>query len=607
LEEGTGIVHIAPAFGEEDYLLGQDEGLEFLRPVDQAGRFTAEFPLAAHEFVKEADARIVEDLKERGILYRYELYEHEYPFCWRCDTPLLYYALDSYFIKTTARQEEIIENNRKIHWYPEYMGEGRFGDFLRNMKDWALSRNRYWGTPLPIWACEGCGHELALGSRKELVELALDKGLAGEVEPHRPFIDGVTLRCPECGGEMHRVPYVIDAWFDSGMMHTAQWHYPFENRERFKEQFPADFISEGQDQTRGWFYTLLVTSTLLHGREAYKNVVVTGYGLDEQGRAMSKSRGNVLDPWPLIEDYGADAIRWYLYSSSAPWKTRQLSPKGVGEALHGVLDTVKNIYNFFALYAGIDRFDPQEHELPPERRPLIDRWALSRLNSTVKEVTGALDNYDAVAATAAIEKFVDGLSNWYVRSSRRRFWGGGMAKEKVAAYLTLYHVLLELAKLLAPFVPFLAESIYQGLRAEQMSESVHLCDWPTVDERMIDEELERRMELGRKVAALGRAARNSAGVKVRQPLRELSVSGSGVAELFAEPEIVALVRDELNIKALRAIDLEEARKEFFAPRVAPKMSALGPKFGPRAPQIAAKLGELDPAEAAARLEEGRLP
>ena len=594
LVEGTGIVHIAPAFGEEDYQLGQAGGLEFIRPVDQAGRFTADFPLAAGRFVKEADAEIIADLQRRGLLYRHQLYEHEYPFCWRCDTPLLYYALDSYFIKTTARQAEIIENNRNIHWHPGHMAEGRFGEFLKTMKDWALSRNRYWGTPLPIWVCEGCGREICVGSRAELLSLATDKSCAERVEPHRPFIDELVLKCPECGGEMRRVPYVIDAWFDSGMMHTAQWHYPFENQELFAEQFPADFISEGQDQTRGWFYTLLVTSTLLHGREAYKNVIVTGYGLDEEGRAMSKSRGNVIDPWPVIERYGADAVRWYLYSSSAPWKTRQLSPKGVGEALLGFLETVKNVYNFFALYAEIDRFAPQEHQLPVARRSLLDRWVLSRLSGTIGEVTAALEEFDPVAATAALVRLVEDLSNWYVRSSRRRFWGGEMDEDKVAAYLTLYQVLLELSKLLAPFVPFLAESIYQGLRAEGMPESVHHCDWPSVEKEALDRELELLMAQARAIIAAGHQARNKAQIKVRQPLSKMAVFSPGPGLAGWEPELEGLVSSELNIKELKFIESgSDDYYEFFTPQLVPIAAQLGPKFRDRAPQVIEELSKLN--------------
>jgi len=544
---------------------------------------------------------------------RYELYEHEYPFCWRCDTPLLYYAIDSYFIRTTARKEKIIENNQKINWYPEHMREGRFGEFLREMKDWALSRNRYWGTPLPIWVCSSCDHELAVGSREELINLAVDKELARKVEPHRPFIDTVLLRCPNCGGEMRRVPYVIDAWFDSGMMHTAQWHYPFENQEKFKEQFPADFICEGLDQTRGWFYTLLVTSTLLYGEPAYKNVVVTGLGLDKEGKKMSKSLGNMLDPWEVIADYGADATRWYLYSSSAPWKTRRLAAEDVGEALRGPLDRARNIYNFFALYAEIDKFDPREHWLDPERRPLLDRWALSRLHSTIKTVTEALDNFDVVKATKAIEELLDDLSNWYVRSSRRRFWGSGMGEDKRAAYSTLYTVLLDLAKMLAPFVPFLAEHIYRGLRTEDMPESVHLCDWPTVREELVDPELEAKMELARAVAALGHAARDAARVKVRQPLPRLLVASSEkfqrqeLERLVQVDELVRLVLSELNVKALELVDLEAERAKLFQPELTPKMSALGPKFGPLAPRLAEHLKGLDPREVATKLEtEGRL-
>ncbi|HHK66860.1 MAG TPA: isoleucine--tRNA ligase, partial [Candidatus Acetothermia bacterium] len=417
MEEGTGIVHTAPAFGEDDYNLGREKDLPFFHPVDLSGKFTDEFPLCAGTFVKEADREIVDDLKERGLLYRYAPYEHDYPFCWRCDTPLLYYAMDSWYIKTTAVKDELIENNRKINWYPMHVGEGRLGDFLENLKDWALSRDRYWGTPLNLWVCDACGETVAVGSRKELVDLAIDPDLARTVELHRPYIDRVELRCPKCGGAMRRVPNVIDTWFDSGSMHTAQWHYPFENEDEFKENFPADFISEGVDQTRGWFYTLLATSTILYGLPAFKNCVVTGLGLDENGVKMSKSKGNVIDPWDLIGKYGADTLRWYLYSSSAPWKSKRLGEEDVKEPLYKFLDTLKNSYDFFALYASIDRFDPARDR--GGAPTVLDRWILSRLSSTTAEVVAALDSYDVVSPAAALERFVDELSNWYIRTSRR--------------------------------------------------------------------------------------------------------------------------------------------------------------------------------------------
>ena len=592
LEDGTGIVHIAPAFGEEDYQVGQAEGLPFVNPVDLEGKFTEEFPLAAGKFVKDADALIIQDLKQRGVLYKSGRYEHEYPFCWRCKTPLLYYALDSYFIKTTAKQHQIIENNQRIHWHPEHFRDGRFGNFLETMKDWALSRDRYWGTPLPLWVCEQCRREHCIGSRQELVDLAVDKERARSVEFHRPWIDDVLLKC-SCGGTMRRVPYVIDCWFDSGMMHTAQWHYPFENQELFAEQFPADFIAEGIDQTRGWFYSLLVTSTLLYEEHPYphpyKHVVVTGMGLDESGKKMSKSLGNVLNPWDVVNVYGADAVRWFFYAGSAPWRDRRLDPKDVVEA-RGVLETVRNVYNFFALYAKIDHFDPARQSV--SERALLDRWILSRFSHTVSATTKALDEYDPVAATGAIKTFVDDLSNWYVRNSRARFWGSGWNADKTSAYLTLYEVLIDLAKLLAPFVPFLAEAIYQNLKTEEMPESVHLCEWPSVNEHLRDTELERQMERARQIVTAGLQARNKVQIKVRQPL-------SGAIVLERRPPLeqayLDLIERELNVKKLEWIT-EEKLYAFYTPKFAYEKSALGKDLRGLAPKALAVLEELNGAD-----------
>ncbi|MBE0635725.1 isoleucine--tRNA ligase, partial [Candidatus Bipolaricaulota bacterium] len=436
MQDGTGVVHIACAFGEDDYLLGQELGLPFVQPVDLMGRFTDMFPLAEGEFVKDADARIIEDLKDSQRLYRSTPHEHEYPFCWRCDTPLLYYAMDSWYVRSTAVKEQLIANNAKINWVPAHVGEGRLGSFLANVRDWALSRDRYWGTPLNLWTCEGCGKVTCVGSRAELVKLAKDPQLARSVELHRPYVDRVELKCPDCGETARRVAYVIDTWFDAGSMHIAQWHYPFENQDRFKRNFPADFISEGIDQTRGWFYTLLVTSTIIHGQPPFLNCVVTGHGLDEEGLKMSKSKGNVLDPWQVIEQYGADAIRWSFFSQSAPVKSKRLSTTAVGESLYKFLDTIRNTYDFFALYASIDGFDPQIHHADETARSVLDRWILSRLASTTQTVTASLDAYDVIGSTSAIEALISDLSNWYVRLSRRRFWRGGMGPDKIAAYAT---------------------------------------------------------------------------------------------------------------------------------------------------------------------------
>jgi isoleucyl-tRNA synthetase len=602
MKEGTGIVHTAPAFGEDDYRFGQAEDLPFFHPVDLAGKFTAEFPLCTGVFVKEADATIVDDLRARGTLYRFALYAHEYPFCWRCDTPLLYYAMDSWYIKMTAVKEELVQNSEEIRWYPDHVGEGRFRDFLENLKDWALSRDRYWGTPLNLWVCEACGEKVCVGSRGELVERALDKELARVVELHRPYIDRVDLRCPECSGTMTRVPNVIDTWFDSGSMHTAQWHYPFENEEKFKESFPADFICEAMEQTRGWFYTLLATSTILHGGSAFRNCIATGLGLDENGLKMSKSKGNVIDPWTLIEQYGADCLRFYLVSSSAPWTSKRLGEADVKEPLYRFLDTLRNTYDFFALYASIDRYDPETAGWDEGDLTLLDRWILSRLASTTKTVAEALDGYDAMAATKAIEGFLDGLSNWYVRSSRRRFWKGGLGRDKVAAYTTLYEVLMSLSKLVAPFVPFIAEAIYQRLHKPSEPESVHLCRYPVAEEGRIDAALEAEMAFARAIVSLGHQARNQAQVKVRQPLRRavVSESAAGIPLSLSEP-VVALVRAELNLEALEtALSLDS----YLEPVPVPNFKVLGPRLGPLAPAAAAWIKAHPGRELSARLAQG---
>ena len=596
MEEGTGIVHIAPAFGEEDYELGKAENLPFVQPVDLAGKFTEAFPLAQGMFVKDADPIILEDLRKRGRLFRAGTIKHEYPFCWRCDTPLLYYALDSWFIATTKKKGEIIAENGKVEWIPEHVGRGRFGDFLDSMRDWALSRDRYWGTPLPVWICKECGATVVIGSRGELVEKATDPELARKVELHRPYIDRVKLRC-ECGGEMERVPHVLDTWFDSGSMHTAQWHYPFENKELFQENYPADFICEGLDQTRGWFYTLLVTGVLLHGKAPYRRVLVTGLGLDERGQKMSKSRGNVIDPLPVADEYGADAIRWYLASESAPWTVRRISLEGVRKARAGFLETVVNSHDFFALYAGIDGFDPG---MPvPEERPLLDRWLLSRTARAVEEVTQYLDAYKVVEACRALERYVDDLSNWYIRLSRPRFWGGGWTDDKRSAYHALYRALKTLAALIAPFTPFLAEAMWQSLKTDGDPESVHLVAWPEPEAR--DETLERWMERVRTVAELGLAARNLAKVKVRQPLRRLLVRKRPGDEEIPK-ELWNLAKAELNVKEISlADDLSELRR----PVLSPNFASLGPRLGALAPKVAAALERGDHAALFQKLQAGR--
>ena len=594
-DEGTGIVHIAPAFGEEDYELGQGLGLPFLQPVDRRGRFTGEFPLAAGAFVKDADPLILADLEERGRLFRAETYEHDYPFCWRCDTPLLYYALDSWFIATTRAKDEIIAASETISWHPTHVGESRFADFLHSMRDWALSRDRYWGTPLPVWICDECGGARVVGSRAELVEHALDPDLARAVELHRPHVDRVELRCP-CGGAMRRVPYVLDTWFDSGSMHTAQWHYPFENGDRFRESYPADFISEGLDQTRGWFYTMLVTGVLLHGSTPYRNVLVTGMGLDAEGQKMSKSRGNVLDPMPIVDAHGADAVRWYLASESAPWNERRYTGEGARQARFGFLDTVRNCHDFLVLYAGIDGFTPEMAVPAPAARLALDRWLLSRLGAVVEGVTAALDGYDPLAATRELADLVDDLSNWYIRLSRPRFWGKGLTEDKLCAYGTLYEALRALSLLLAPFTPFLAEAMWASLRTEEDPQSVHLAGWPQGFPR--DRALEAQMGRIRAVASLALAARHRAKVKVRQPLPALHVRAREGDEAIPE-ELWGLLREEVNVVR---VSLEGDLASYQVPKVIPDFRRLGPLYGDRAPRIARAVAALDPQDLAAALD-----
>ena len=581
LEDGTGMVHIASAFGEDDYRLGQEVGLPFVQPVDLEGRFTEAFPQHAGEFVKDADPKIIADLEERRILYRQTIYEHEYPFCWRCDTPLLYYAMDSWYIKTTAVKEQMIANNKKIRWYPSHVGEGRLADFLDNLKDWALSRDRYWGTPLNLWVCEACGEITSVGSREELVAHAVDPDAARSVELHRPFIDAVTLRCSACEGTMSRVSYVIDTWFDSGSMHTAQWHYPFENEDRFKESFPADFICEAMEQTRGWFYTLLATSTILYDELPYHNCIATGLGLDAQGLKMSKSKGNVIDTWEMIDKYGADCLRWYFFSSSAPWKSKRLGEADVKEPLYRFLDTLRNSYDFFALYATIDGYDPETHKADEADLSVLDRWIRSLFAATTRLVMESLDGYDALAAARAIESFLEQLSNWYIRSSRRRFWRGGMEPDKIAAYTTLYRMLLGIAKLSAPFTPFITEAIYRQLRTPSDPESVHLCRFPVADDEIREPALEQEMDVARELVVLGHQARNQAQVRVRQPLSRLIVELTNSEKL--SEAVVSLVKTELNVEA---VEFVATLAPLFEETPSPNFGSLGPRLGPRGPTVA---------------------
>ena len=585
MEDGSGIVHIAPAYGEDDNRVCRENGLPFVNLVDTQGRFV-EGTLWAGKFVKEADPLILEDLKARGLLFAAVPFAHDYPFCWRCDTPLLYYARPTWFIKMTEVRDNLVRNNRTVNWMPDNIKEGRMGNFLENVIDWGLSRERYWGTPLPVWKCE-CGHMHVIGSRAELREMAV-KDPGEEIELHRPFIDQVTLRCPECGGEMHRVKEVIDCWYDSGSMPFAQWHYPFEHKEEFEKNFPAHFISEAIDQTRGWFYTLEAISTVLFDRAPFRNCIVMGHVQDAEGRKMSKHLGNVVDPFAMLDKFGADALRWYFYTTSAPWLPKRFSEEAVQEGIRKFLATLQNTYAFFTMYAQIDGFDPLAHPLDKVSLTLMDRWILSRLNSTIARVDDDLANYRVAEPAAAIAAFVDDLSNWYVRRGRERFWGKGMAGEKEAAFATLYHVLVELSKLCAPFIPFLSEEIYQNLVVNNVPgapESVHLCDFPESDAARIDPDMEKQMAALLEVIQLGRACRNAANLKVRQPLQKLYVRGAAFDEAYQ-----TLCEDELNVKEV--VFTEDARA-FTTYQLKPQMRTLGPKYGKLLGRIGQQLAAMD--------------
>ena len=584
-EDGTGIVHIAPSFGEDDARVGRENRLPFVQLVDAQGRMTKETDWPG-VFVKDADPLILKDLKARGLLMKAPKFTHNYPFCWRCDTPLLYYARPTWFIKMTALRDNLIRNNRSVNWMPENIKEGRMGNFLENVIDWGLSRERYWGTPLPVWQCQE-GHIHVIGSREELKQMAVSP-VADDIELHRPFIDKVVLRCPECGGEMQRVKEVIDCWYDSGSMPFAQWHYPFENKELFESRFPADFISEAVDQTRGWFYTLEAISTLLFDQAPFKNCIVMGHVQDKDGQKMSKHKGNVVDPWTVLDDQGADAVRWYFYSSSAPWLPSRFSPEAVSECQRKFMGTLQNTYAFFVMYAIIDGFDPKCHPMENAALSLMDKWILSRLNSLVKKVDEDLENYRIYESSNAIAGFVDELSNWYVRRGRERFWGKGMAGDKEAAFVTLYQVLVTLAKLTAPYIPFMAESLYQNLVRQvdaQAPESVHLCDFPSWDENLIDLEMEKNMSALLSVVQLGRACRNAASIKVRQPAKALYVMGAAFTRAYQ-----ALAEDELNVK--QVVFTQDAAA-FTTYHLKPQMRTLGPKYGKLLGKIGQRLKELD--------------
>ena len=586
MSDGTGIVHIAPAFGEDDSRVGRDYDLPFVQFVDGKGDMTAETPYAG-VFVKKADPLVLQDLDKEGKLFDAPKFEHDYPHCWRCDTPLIYYARESWFIKMTAVKDDLIRNNNTINWIPESIGKGRFGDWLENVQDWGISRNRYWGTPLNIWQCE-CGHMHSIGSRQELFEMSGDER-AKTVELHRPYIDEITLKCPECGGTMHRVPEVIDCWFDSGAMPFAQHHYPFENKELFEKQFPADFISEAVDQTRGWFYSLLAESTILFNQAPYKNVIVLGHVQDENGQKMSKSKGNAVDPFDALEKYGADAIRWYFYINSAPWLPNRFHGKAVQEGQRKFMGTLWNTYAFFVLYANIDNFDPTKYTLDYDNLPVMDKWLLSKLNSVVKTVDDCLANYKIPESARALQEFVDEMSNWYVRRSRERFWAKGMEQDKINAYMTLYTALVTISKAAAPMIPFMTEEIYQNLVRsvdKDAIESIHLCDFPKVEEAWINKELEDDMEELLKIVVLGRAARNTANIKNRQPIGTMYIKADKEMGQF----YTDIIADELNVKEVKfANDVES----FISYSFKPQLRTVGPKYGKLLNGIRTALSEID--------------
>ena len=595
MSDGTGIVHIAPAFGEDDANVGRKYDLPFVQFVDGQGHLTKETPYAGM-FVKDADPVVLTDLDKAGLLFDAPKFEHDYPFCWRCDTPLIYYARDSWFIKMTAVKDDLIKNNNTINWIPESIGKGRFGDWLKNVQDWGVSRDRYWGTPLNIWECS-CGHRHSIGSIAELKEMS--NNCPEEIELHRPWIDAVTIKCPECGGEMHRVSEVIDCWFDSGAMPFAQWHYPFENKEIFEENFPAKFISEAVDQTRGWFYSLLAESTLLFNKAPYENVIVLGHVQDENGQKMSKSKGNAVDPFDALEQFGADAIRWYFYSNSAPWLPNRFHAGAVTEGQRKFLGTLWNTYAFFILYANIDEFDATKYTLDYSTLSVMDKWLLSKLNSVVKEADNLLSNYKITETARILQEFTDELSNWYVRRSRERFWVKGMPQDKINAYMTLYTALVTLCKVAAPMIPFMTEDIYLNLVRsidKTAPESIHLCDYPVADEKLIDKDLEAHMDEVLKVVVLGRAARNASAIKNRQPIGKMYVKAEGVAldKFFTD-----IIAEELNVKEVEFTDNVDS---FTSYTLKPQLKTVGPKYGKFLGQIRTLLPALNGNAAIKELE-----
>ena len=594
LTDGTGVVHIAPAFGEDDSKVGHRYDLPFVQLVNEKGEMTEETPWAG-TFCKKADMAVLQALEDKDLLFDAPLFEHSYPHCWRCDTPLIYYARETWFIRMTAVKEDLIRNNNTINWIPESIGKGRFGDWLENVQDWGLSRNRYWGTPLPVWQCE-CGHQDCIGSIEELKEKA--DNCPDDIELHRPYIDAVTIKCPKCGKEMHRVPEDIDCWFDSGSMPFAQHHYPFENKEIFEKQFPAQFISEAVDQTRGWFYSLLAISTLLFNKAPYENVIVLGLVQDENGQKMSKSKGNAVDPFDALQTYGADAIRWYFYTSSAPWLPSRFAGKTVVEGQRKFMGTLWNTYAFFVLYANIDNFDATKYSLEYDKLAVMDKWLLSRLESTVKAVDDNLANYRIPEAAKALQSFVDDMSNWYVRRSRERFWAKGMEQDKINAYMTLYTALVTVAKAAAPMIPFMTEDIYQNLVKSidaSAPESIHLCDFPEVHENWIDPKMEEDMADLLEIVVMGRAARNTANIKNRQPIGTMYVKSEfQLSEFYKE-----IIEDELNVKE---VVFKDDIADFISYSFKPQMRTVGPKYGKLLNKIKTTLSELDGNKAMAELK-----
>ncbi|MBD5547976.1 MAG: isoleucine--tRNA ligase [Lachnospiraceae bacterium] len=601
MTDGTGIVHIAPAFGEDDAQVGRKYDLPFVQFVDGKGNMTEETPYAG-KFVKDADKDILIDLDKEGKLFDAPKFEHDYPFCWRCDTPLIYYARESWFIKMTAVRDDLVRNNKTVNWIPESIGEGRFGNWLENIQDWGVSRNRYWGTPLNIWECEDCGHQESIGSREELEKLSGNPA-AKTVELHRPYIDEITCTCPKCGKTMKRVPEVIDCWFDSGAMPFAQHHYPFENKELFEAQFPAQFISEAVDQTRGWFYSLMAESTLLFNKAPYENVIVMGHVQDENGQKMSKSKGNAVDPFDALSTYGADAIRWYFYINSAPWLPNRFHGKAVMEGQRKFLGTLWNTYAFFILYANIDDFDATKYTLEYDKLPVMDKWLLSKLNTAIKKVDDNLDHYRIPEAARVLDNFVDEMSNWYVRRCRERFWAKGMEQDKINAYMTLYTALVEICKCAAPMIPFMTEEIYLNLvktNDKEAPESIHLCDFPVADDSMIDKELEENMEEALDIVVMGRAARNAANIKNRQPIGTMYVKAPHALDAYFKD----IIEDELNVKE---VVFKEDVSDLTSYSFKPQLKTVGPKYGKQLGGIREYLSAVDGTQAMKQLKaEGAL-